>query len=207
MRHPPPGSYGPVTRMGVTSFGDGRTTRVTEARDRYAQCDHTCTTDCGACKGGLRLPLGAVRAWAIQQGLPGVGARGPVGYDAQLAYARAHNLPDPPRTERVPVVKRQRKFTGATCDCGRRWEGHVECHCKRCHRHFRSVITFDMHLVPVPATDGTMCADPERIVYRSGKHKGERKMRRVRAHHGDIYVRAEERPDQESIFHDLPADE
>jgi len=24
---------------------------VTAPRDRYAQCDETCTTDCGACKG------------------------------------------------------------------------------------------------------------------------------------------------------------
>lgn len=155
----------------------------------------------------MTTALPDVRSWAIGQGLPGVGARGPVSYEAQLAYARAHELPDPPRQERAQVVKKERKFSGAVCGCGRRWEGNVECHCRRCHRHFRSVITFDMHIVPVPGTEGTMCANPEAIYYRSGARKGEPKMRRVHAHHGDIYVRAEERPDQESIFPELAADE
>lgn len=149
-----------------------------------------------------------VRTWALEQGLPGVGARGPVGYEAQLAYARAHGLPDPERQERPqPAERKERKFTGATCSCGRRWEGLVEAHCTRCHAHFRSAIPFDMHIVGIPATEATMCADPGKIQYRSGVRKGEPKLRLVHGHHGDLWVRAEERPPQESIFPDIPADE
>jgi hypothetical protein len=140
-----------------------------------------------------------VREWAIAQQIPGVGRRGPVGYEAQVAYSQAHGLPEPAREERAPREKRQRAFSGPSCSCGRRWEGLVECHCRRCHVHFKSVSSFDQHIMPIPGTERTWCADPLTLTYRSGSHKGERKFREIAAHHGLMIVRAEERPDQEEI--------
>lgn len=147
-----------------------------------------------------------VRAWAIGHGLIGERARGPIGHNVKVAYAKAHDLPEPEKPP-APASKRERKFSGSVCSCGRAWEGLVECHCRRCHLHFRSVIGFDMHLAAVPGTDETRCLPVEQIRYRSGQNKGEPKLRIVRAHHGELVVRAEERPDQESIFPEVPADE
>lgn len=152
-----------------------------------------------------------LRVWAIGQGL--AGTRGPIGYDTQLAYADAFGLPAPPppapRTTTVPVraPKRERKFAGSTCSCGRRWEGLVECHCRGCHRHFRASTWFDLHLSLGPDGETSVCSDPHDITYRSGVRKGEPKMRLVRSHHGEVWTSAEERPSQESIFGDAaPAD-
>lgn len=150
----------------------------------------------------MTAPL--IREWAIGQGL--AGARGPIGYDVQVAYADAFGLSEPERPERLPrervmgvAAKRERKFTGSACTCGRKWEGLRECHCARCHVHFRSEASFDGHLQLVPNTEDVVCVDPLTIVYRSGAKKGERKYREVAAHHGLIIVRAEERPDQTEI--------
>lgn len=148
----------------------------------------------------------AIRQWAIANSIPGVGQRGPVGYEALVAYAQAHGLPEPERLERAatppsPAAKprKPRTWAGPSCSCGRRWEGLKECHCSRCHVHFRSEFAFDAHLLLIPNTEDTRCVDPLTIEYRSGVHKGERKFREIMAHHGLIIVRAEDRPDQEEI--------
>ena len=146
--------------------------------------------------------LPGVREWALANAVAGVGTRGPIGYDVHVAYAEAHGLPQPERQER-PVQQRERqrssRFRGAVCSCGRKWEGLVECHCRRCHRHFRSEVPFDAHLRPIPGTEESECVDPLTILVRSGARKGERKFREVAAHYGLIFVRAEERPDQTEI--------
>jgi hypothetical protein len=150
-------------------------------------------------------PLPEIRQWAVLQGLPGAGRRGPVSYDVQVAYAEQFGLPAPDRVERPlrnsprPTASPARPFRGSSCRCGRRWEGAVECHCSRCHKHFRSETSFDGHLRLIPGTERAECVDPLAIYYRSGAKKGEPKYREVAVHHGLLIVRAEDRPDQLEI--------
>jgi len=59
-------------------------------RDRYAQCDETCTTDCGACKGrGRPAPVDALEAspaHAVALALDDL-------VDARIALNRARDIP------------------------------------------------------------------------------------------------------------------
>lgn len=157
----------------------------------------------------LTTALPDVRSWAIQQGL--AGTRGPIGYDVQVAYATAHGVDAPPQPEprkvTVPRKSERRARKNTQCTCGREWEGLVECHCSGCHRHFRTVTWFDLHLVLAADGETSRCVDPATVTYRSGGKKGEPKMRLAHGHHGDLWTSAEERPPQESMFgNDAPAD-
>lgn len=46
----------------------------------------------------------------------------------------------------------------ASCtDCGRKWTGYSQAHCRGCHRTFSSVSVFDAH------NPGGVCGDPPSI--------------------------------------------
>lgn len=146
---------------------------------------------------GDSLTLPDVRSWGVREGLLKPGSRGPVSIDVRRAHALAHGLPEPESTPKKTTPIRERPFAGAECsDCGRRWEGHAECHCRRCHLQFRNVGAFDLHLTGVPGSEDTRCLGVDEVRYRSGAQKGYPKLKVVDAHHGPLITRAGERPEE-----------
>lgn len=54
----------------------------------------------------------------------------------------------------------------ASCECGRKWTGHSECHCASCHEHFTNDSAFIRHLASPQSDDA--CYPPSGTVRKDG---------------------------------------